>query len=347
MSNVALESILDHVLSHYELPELRGHEAITNGLIHQTFSLYPQQGEPFILQRLHPLLNTDDTLEDFEAVTTHLQQEGYGGPVLLLTRQGTRAATDPHGGRWRLSSYVPGVTKAHIENIHQAGLAGEALATFHSVMSNLTYEFKSPHPGHDTKGHWERLRLASRLSEHQEHWGVIQERAEQILLALKDLILPQELPRFIVHGDPKVTNIRFQDSRAVLIDLDTCARHTRLVDLGDAIRSWCDLSREGSCTADGKVFSLERCQAMLKAYLSVSKPLTELEKIWLPRCGRTITLELASRFARDYLEDHYFAFDQSRFPNRRAHNLHRIESMWRLAEEMREAETTIRSWLRL
>lgn len=345
MTTFSFEASLSHVISCYELPAVKTFKLLTEGLIHQTFSLEINDSDPLILQRLHPLLNTEDTLADFEAVTSHLAHMGYGGPRLILTRAGERSALDLEGHRWRLSTYVPGLTRPHIEDARQAGLAGEALATFHKLMASLKYDFKSPHPGHDTRGHWERLRSASQAPEHQAHWGDIEARAEQILSALEGLILPEGLPKVIVHGDPKVTNLRFQEERAVLIDLDTCARHTRLVDLGDAIRSWCDLSREGSSTADGRVFSLERCQSMLKAYLQASEPLTELERLWLPRCGRTITLELASRFARDYLEDHYFAFDAQRFGSRRAHNLHRIESMWRLAEEMREAEEIIRGWL--
>ena len=345
MSNLSLNETILQVLSRYELAPFQSHRPITDGIIHQTYQIELEGSAPLILQRLHPLLNTEDTLADFEAVTQHLARAGYGGPELRLTRDGARTASDDSGGRWRLSSYVAGRTRPHIEDPSQAALAGEALATFHQVMSSFTYSFKSPHPGHDTLGHWERLQLASKAPEHQARWEEIQERAEQILSELKGVILPSELPRVVVHGDPKVTNIRFQEERAVLIDLDTCARHTRLVDLGDALRSWCDLSREGSSTPDGRVFSLERCQAALDAYLEASEPLTELERLWLPRCCRTITLELASRFARDYLEDHYFAFDAQRFGSRRAHNLHRVESMWRLAEEMKEAEEVIRSWI--
>ena len=346
MSQHGLNAALADVISLYDLPSPETTKVITEGLIHQTYALHFKDRPALILQRLHPLLNTPDTLADYEAVTEHLAQAGYGGPELVLTRSGARAATDAEGARWRLSTFVPGLTRPHIEDPQQARLAGETLARFHRLMASLEYSFKSPHPGHDTQGHWERLHVASQAPEHQAHWAQVQERGEGILSELGRLILPQGLPRVVVHGDPKVTNIRFQEGRAVLIDLDTCARHTRLVDIGDAIRSWCDLSREGSTTPDGRVFSLERCRAMLEGYLSHSEPLTALEREWLPRCGRTITLELASRFTRDYLEDHYFAYDATRFDSRRAHNLHRIESMWRLAEEMREAEAELVSWLK-
>ena len=161
MSDHALSETHSQVLSLYNLPPVRALEPITEGLIHQTYAVSLVSDETLILQRLHPLLNTEATLEDFEAVTAHLEREGYGGPKLVHTAGGERAATDQEGGRWRLSTFVPGVTRSSVEDLHQASLAGEALATFHKVMSTMQYRFKSPHPGHDTRGHWERLRSAS------------------------------------------------------------------------------------------------------------------------------------------------------------------------------------------
>ena len=339
-------SELLEALDAYPLPTTLQVAPITEGLIHQTYALQCEGGARFIMQRLHPLLNTDETLEDYEVVTAHLSVQNYGGPELVCTREGTRASRDSAGGRWRLSTFVPGVTRPHIESPEQAALAAQGLASFHRVMSSLTYEFKSPHPGHDTQGHWRRLREASERPEHAESWAEIKGVASGVLRELEQAFLPTELPKVVVHGDPKVTNLRFQEERAVLIDLDTCARHTRLVDLGDALRSWCDLSREGAVSERGSPLSLERCQAAIEAYLEHSDPLTELERAWLPRCARTITLELASRFARDYLEDHYFAFDATRFKSRRAHNAHRVASMWRLAEELKEAEPLMARWVR-
>ncbi|MBM4291077.1 MAG: hypothetical protein FJ138_06205 [Deltaproteobacteria bacterium] len=328
---------------------------LTEGLIHRTYLLETPAGAPagatgegegarrLILQGLHPQLSAPETLEDYAAVTRHLAARGYGGPRLLPTLDGALSALTATR-RWRLSTFVEGCTLPHIEDEAQARLGGRALAEFHEVMSDLAHEFRSPHPGHDTRGHARRLReaLDAPAPDPARAAAVarVAPRARQLLAALDGAFLPDDLPRTVVHGDPKVTNLRFSEGRATLIDLDTCGRHSRLVDIGDAIRSWCDLGREGARgVEEGEpVFSLSRCAALLEGYLSASGPLAPLERAWLPRCGRAITLELAARFARDYIEDCYFAFDAARFENRRAHNLHRVEAMWRLAEEMAAAE---------
>ena len=71
MSHDALSETLSYVISLYELSAVQGVQPITEGLIHQTYALSLTDGLTLILQRLHPLLNTEDTLEDFEAVTKH------------------------------------------------------------------------------------------------------------------------------------------------------------------------------------------------------------------------------------------------------------------------------------
>ena len=152
------------------------------------------------------------------------------------------------------------------------------------------------------------------------------------MTALSDNLWPVNLNQIVVHGDPKISNLRFNETSAIMIDLDTCSRHTRLVDLGDAVRSWC----QEQSLDQRPMFSFERWQALVKGYLACSDPLSKLELEYLPRAGYLITLELASRFARDYLEDHYFAYDAERYSSRRAHNHARLEAMWSLAQDMKE-----------
>ena len=65
----------------------------------------------------------------------------------------------------------------------------------------------------------------------------------------------------------------------------------------------------------------------------LNSPWSEIEN--LAQAGRLITLELASRFARDVLEDEYFAYDEQKYPDRRTHNCARTKAMIFLAEDMR------------
>jgi Ser/Thr protein kinase RdoA (MazF antagonist) len=333
-----MQATLHAVLSQYTLPPLVEITPLTEGLIHQSYLVQTQQ-EWYVIQGLHPKLSSDGVLQDYDYVTAHLATHQYPGPLLIKTRTGQRAAESKEGQKWRLSTYVPGQTISQVNSVEQAYIGGKALGRFHQVISSLEYQFQSTHPGHDTVGHWTRFKEALTLPKHQPWIPQIQETAQWILNQLPAYFLSDDLPQVIVHGDPKITNLRFQQDQAILIDLDTCTYHTRLVDLGDAIRSWCH-------TPDaplGERFSIERCKALLKGYLDVIPfaDLSHQEQNLLSRCGPLITLELASRFGRDFLEDHYFAYDSEHFNSRRAHNLHRVGLMVQLAHEMQSAEALL------
>jgi Ser/Thr protein kinase RdoA (MazF antagonist) len=384
--NTELNERLREVIARYPIGTLDRSRMITDGLIHQTYlvelisSAHHRKDRagltPLIFQRLHPKLSTSGMLSDFERVTQHLDRLDYGGPTLVRAQNGDRSVIDAEGFSWRVSTFVSGETFNEVHSEELARVGGRGLATFHRLMERFESPFESTHPGHDTEGHWRGLRAASQRPEFAEHWHEISALGEQVLSALSDTFLPKNLPKSVVHGDPKINNLRFQRGaltpdtgrantgrldqensdhrrldegrdaviayeRAVMIDLDTCTRHTRLVDLGDAIRSWCHRPQEKL----GDQFSLERCIRLLEGYLEEASPLTSLERVWLPRCGRVITLELTCRFLKDVLENHYFAYDERLYPSRRAHNLARAQEMWSLAEEMRVAEPQLNAWL--
>ena len=338
---IQLDPLLSHLISSYSLPDSCQMTPISVGLIHETYLLSSTGGPQWVVQGLHPLLSNDEILSDYEAVTTHLADQGYGGPELVKTTRGERASLYDER-RWRLSTYVPGETHTQVHSTEMAYRGGRGVAQFHRAIASIDYQFRSRHPGHDTSGHLERLMIASQRARHERTWGEIEEWGREIIDELGKTLLPSELPRSIVHGDPKISNLRFQEDHAVMIDLDTCNIHTRLVDLGDAMRSWCHQPHAPL----GERFSRPICQALIEGYLSGASPLSDLELLWLPRAGRVITLELASRFALDYLEDHYFAYDAERFPSRRAHNLARVQQMCQLAREMNNAIPQITQWLK-
>ena len=331
---------IQHIINQYPIDEVIDVQPISVGLIHKTLSLQTASGDIYILQGLHHKLSSDEILSDYEAVTQHLWSCNYAGPKLLKTHLGSRFA-EGHDLRWRLSSFVPGETITEVHSESTARIGGRALAEFHNVMSTIEYSFQSTHPGHDTLGHLINLREASEKIEFHKEWSEIREIGEQVLDALSHSLFPDELPRQVVHGDPKISNLRFSDGHAVMIDLDTCNIHTRLVDLGDAVRSWC----HRPSAPVGERFCVQTWKAMMKGYLEEATPLEALEAQWLPRAGYVITLELASRFAKDYLQDDYFAYDSDRFSSRRAHNKHRLEMMWSLAQEMKRAEPQLKNFL--
>lgn len=320
---------VEQVLRQYAIGAVEAVVPVRSGLMHGTWFVDTDQGR-FVLQRLHHKLSTPEIVADYRAVTEHLAARGMLAPRLLLTRSGAPVAR--HDDRlWRLATFVPGETRDRVTSAAEAEEGARALARFHRAMADIDHEFGSQHPLHDTAGHLARLRAAAADPAYAPHRAAIQAEIDAVLRRLPALLPPSDLPRRVVHGDPKISNVLFRNGRAVgLIDLDTCNRHTVLVDLGDAVRSWC---RDGG-EDERQRFELDRFEAILRGYAAEAPTLTPAEVALLPRAGLMITLELASRFLRDALEDHYFAWDPDRYPDRRAHNVARARGMLYLADDM-------------
>lgn len=318
------------VLDRYALGAARA-VPIVSGLMHGTWRVDAEIGR-FALQRLHHKLATPEIVADYQAVTRHLAARGVPAPKLVPTRAGEPVAIDDAGRWWRLSTWLDGETRTKVTTAAEARAGAVMLGRFHRAMADIEHDFGSQHPLHDTAAHLARLEAAVADPRHAEALASIAGEVERIRALLPTLLLPETLPRRVVHGDPKISNVLFDGPHAVgLIDLDTCNRHTVLVDLGDAVRSWC---RDGGEDEDER-FHLDRFEAILDGYAEAGPALTAEERAHLAGAGRLITLELASRFARDVLEDEYFAFDATRYPDRRSHNRARTRSMLYLADDMR------------
>ena len=329
---------LTDALAQYGLPPAET-TPVVSGLMHGTWKVVAGDRR-YALQRLHHKLATPEIVADYVAVTGHLAAKGVPAPELVPTRAGEPVAT-VDGSWWRLSTWLDGETRMKVTSAAEARAGARMLGRFHRAMADIPHVFGSQHPLHDTPGHLARLKAAVADPRYAEPRKTIAPQVRQILDLLPPLMLPETLPERVVHGDPKISNVLFAAAgdgplEAVgMIDLDTCNRHTLLVDLGDAVRSWC---RDGGEDEDER-FHIDRFAAILEGYAETGPPLTADEIALLPGAGRLITLELASRFARDVLEDEYFAFDATRYPDRRSHNRARTRSMLFLAEDMRAQQS--------
>lgn len=326
-------SVLDRareVLGYYPLGKVLEITPVDQGLVHATFFVDTSAGR-FVLQRLAPAMASDAILADHVAVTAHLARKGMPSPEVVLTVDEGTFAIDPDRRRWRLQTRLPGTTRPHVPDADAVEEAARALGRFHVAMQDFGPSFQSSHPGHDTALHLERLKKAAADPANAEHLAPIAEEVAMLTRVLPDLLPPGDLPRRVVHGDPKFSNVLFEDGRALaLIDLDTCARTTVLADLGDAARSWCRTGGEDEPTE----FLPARFEALLRGYDAEGLRLEPRERALLPAAVRWITLELAARFAWDALVDEYFGWDADRYPSRRAHDAARMRAAIALAESV-------------
>ena len=332
-----LRFIGERVLVHYPAWEGATVEPLGTGLINQTF-LVTANAQHCVLQRLAPIFSPVIN-ENIAAVTSALAAAGLLTPRLLPTRDG-QLWLDLGGedGVWRLQTFVPGASFDKVKSPAQAHAAGALVARFHRALDGLAYTFHGLREGvHDTAKHLARLREA--LSAHSRHRLMAQVApvAETIMAHAQELEPLPALPPRLCHGDLKLNNILFageappaSEQALCLIDLDTVGPMPLAHELGDAWRSWCNVSGEDDTAAriDMAVF-----RASFAGYSSgIERELSEAERQALLGGVEWISLELASRFAADALCESYFGWDARRFPGRGEHNLFRARGQLALHE---------------
>lgn len=304
------------------------------GLINLTLRV-DRGAESFILQRLHPVFSGEVNL-DIEAVTERLAARGLVTPRLVRAVDG-RPFVEADGP-WRVLTFVPGRVVDTVRSPAMARSAAALVARFHAALDGFEHRFAFTRPGaHDTPRRLAHLEAA--LATHASHRLLheVEPVARAILAHGQRLPEIGALPRRIVHGDLKITNVLFDEplERAVaLIDLDTLAHGTLAVELGDALRSWCNPAGESApaATVDEAIFV-----AAVQGYASEAGAVAAEERDAIVAGAETIALELASRFCADALEERYFGWDCRRFATRGEHCLARARSQASLASSIRDA----------
>jgi len=308
---------------------------LAGGLINASWALEAGGRSLAVLQRLNRDIFDPVVHEDLEAVTRHLRRRGFASPVLLRTRQGALWHETPGGEAWRALEWIGDTTLVRPRCVADVRSAGELVAGFHRCTSDLRWDFRSVRGGfHDTALRMNQLREALAAYPTHRLFPQVRDLADQLLAAWSGWRGPVELPERIVHGDLKLSNVRFEGERAMaLVDLDTLGYGTLDAELGDALRSWCNPEGESSEGAhcDAKLFA-----AAVEGYARGAEGGDLQPEEWeslVPGLER-IALELAARFATDALVERYFGFDPA-FGGRGEHNLLRARSQWRLAQSVR------------
>lgn len=320
---------------------------ISIGHINETYRVDTETAV-YILQRLNPIFAADVHF-DMAAIGQYLQQAHLACPELVPTRQGKLWTEDLQKRIWRLQTYVPGHVFVAIEDAQMCHAAGYFLGQFHKALTDVPYTFRHVRLGiHDLEKH---LRgLESALQAHQDHvaYGQVLPWAQVLLQKARSLPSMHAVPERIVHGDPKISNFVFADAQGhqvrALIDLDTLGRMPLPLELGDALRSWCNPNGEGRGQSH---VDLHFFEAGLQGYASaVGTMLTQQECALLPQAVEIISTELTARFLRDVLEECYFGWDKAAYSAAWEHNLVRAKSQWLLAQDCARQKMALQNIVR-
>ena len=322
-------------------------EPFGTGLINETYRVTVATGERYVLQRLNPVFDPHVNL-DIDALTRHLAAQGAPTQRLVPPMGDSgRLWVEADGQNWRLSTYVAGVCFDRLQDARQATEAGALLGRFHRLVSTLCITLHGERLGvHDTQRHLAALRTA--VDEHRSHryYDRIAPLADEVFEAAETL---QPLPAMadrLVHGDPKISNLVFAEDNGAgicMIDLDTLAHMPLPLEIGDAVRSWCNPKGEDERRAG---FRMDLFSAAMGGYAAEAGEMADATEwqSFVPAAG-TIMVELAARFTRDALRESYFGWNADKFPDRSTHNQVRAMGQLNLyrsfADHQAEAEDSV------
>jgi Ser/Thr protein kinase RdoA (MazF antagonist) len=345
-------------------------QPLGTGNINDTFlvSLHPTSPMPsgqshWVLQRINTQVFPQPQLvmQNLRTVTEHVHQRlqqapgdrRWEIPRIIPTLSGQDHWRDSSQSFWRGISFIAEAQSFdQIQSLPQAQEVGYALGMFHNLISDLpATTLADTLPGfHITPRylqHYEQTRAGAHPSHSPEvdHCLDFIEQRRAFASILEQAKEDGKLPLRLMHGDPKINNVMFDQhsGQAVsLVDLDTVKPGLVHYDIGDCLRSACNPAGEETPHWQTVQFEPELCRGILQGYLTVAhRFLTEADYAYLFESMRLLAFELGLRFFTDYLAGNvYFKV------NHESHNLTRALVQFQLTASIEVQESTLRTIIR-
>jgi Ser/Thr protein kinase RdoA (MazF antagonist) len=318
-------------------------------------------GEKFILQRINGKVFHSPVLimENLRTVADHVarrirQDRGMAGRRwemvrIFQTRDGRDYVVDEQGSCWRGITFIAGaVGYEKVVGPEQAREAGRALGLFHRLVADLPLEaLHDTLPGfHSTPKYLQQYdAVAANVDQQNSPAGrfcaEFIARQRHRAAVLEDVVSSNVLQLRIMHGDPKLSNILFDEAtgRAIaMIDFDTVKPGLIHYDIGDCLRSCCNPLGEEAGDHAQVYFDIDLARMILAGYVEEAGPmLTAGDIAYLYDAVFLLAFELGLRFYTDYLAGNvYFKIDH------RGHNLSRALVQFALAASIEKQEEDFR-----
>ncbi|MBQ6997808.1 MAG: aminoglycoside phosphotransferase family protein [Oscillospiraceae bacterium] len=319
-------------------------EELTQGHINKTLKITTDAGKEYVLQMINKYVfrNPIRLMGNISAVTEYLRQrveDKRQAQHFILTYKGTYYHRDRNGEFWRMSDYVGGFaldTPETPEDFYQSALA---FGRFQQLLSNFPAEalYETIPEFHNTIDRYRQFRASLELDPCDR---VAQAKAEIAYLLKQEKIAGTlqlmresgELPLRVTHNDTKLNNVLLdKETRKALcvLDLDTVMPGLSVHDFGDAIRYGAATAAEDETDVDKMELDLDLFRVYTEGYLEAAPSLTDKEVEMLPMGALIMTLEVAVRFLKDFVDgDLYF---KTSYPE---HNLIRARTQIKLAMDM-------------
>lgn len=309
------------------------------GLINKTYVLETAL-KKYIFQEVSPIFDVS-IHDDCHAVQNHLARYGINAPSLVPTSLGQLYYRHEHRV-FRVINYIEGRSFHKVLSLKMALEAGKVVGRFHRAVSDLEYEYRSKRAhGGDYAFHLNRLTTALKAHQGHDFYARVEPLAARMIENMRELTHNLSTTIRHAHGDPKISNIMFDenDEGICLVDFDTLSKTGWSLEMGDAFRSWCNPHEEDELDVEVDLKIAE--QALLGYGSHMRGILSPKELLELSIHAPAITLCLGIRYLTDVLNENYWAYDQARFERPAPHNLLRAQAMFRLFEDFRRHKSVI------
>jgi Ser/Thr protein kinase RdoA (MazF antagonist) len=297
-----------------------------------------------VLQRINKYVFKDPIrlMINASAITNYLRDRVEDSRMALHfipTHEGLFYFRDDEGEFWRMYDFIGGFCLDAPENEEDFYQSALAFGRFQHMLSDFPAHtlYETIPEFHNTIDRYRQLRESikndscGRLAAVQADVDFMMER-EELACTLQRMRESGELPLRVTHNDTKLNNVLLdKKTRGALcvLDLDTVMPGLSLYDFGDSIRFGAATAAEDEKDLSKMELDLHLFEVYTKGFLEAATSLTDKEVEMLPMGAFVITLELATRFMKDYLDgDLYFKTAYA------DHNLVRARAQMKLAADM-------------
>ncbi len=336
-------------------------EQISSGIINITYKVnFTKSGKSgaFILQQI----NQSAFSSPLSLIENHLKIQSYFKskrriiankiedlnleiPELIQTITKKYYFIDSNNIFWRAFKYIPSASSfSHVRTKSQAFQIGRGLGLFHYIFKDFPNEsLDSIIPElHNISIY---LNKYDRVLSINKYPFLVNDKLKYLLdwclnfidsfrlkiQAYQEPLINSKLIYRTIHGDPKQSNIMYSNhSKKVIaiVDTDTVQRGLLHNDIGDCVRSSCNIRGEDTMNFEDVTLEFELCEQLLRSYKYHTHGfLTRKEWDSFPQSILLIPFELGLRFIIDYLEGNiYFKVTSQE------HNLFRAIVQFKLAK---------------
>ena len=323
-----------------------------SGLINDTFRVYTDGADDYVLQRINNAIFKDVELlqHNIDCATAHIRKKG-GFTLTFLPCKATGKTYWTDGETyWRASVFIRDSFTYNTVNPEYSYCAGKAFGEFEAMLADIPDTLGETIPDfHNMELRARQLREAVREDKagrmaHPEVQAILKDlqQYEEEMCQAERWYREGKLPKRICHCDTKVNNMLFDKDGHVLcvIDLDTLMPSFVFSDFGDFMRTAANTVAEDDPAVEKVALRMDIFEAFARGYIEGATFLTPIEKENLPYAACLFPYMQAVRFFADYINgDTYYKI---RYPE---HNLVRTRNQVALFHAAHEKKAAMSKFI--